>query len=321
MDISKDPDHVSLSASPMKVVKSVPMIRLGHVKVVDKANKGCRKQNLLKDLRLTVSCHKVSQLVVEMESIVNKEADDSVGEMEGNTNKDNEVTCSNLMEVLGHFGGVSNTKGKSSSFKGAMHVNSVEKSGGLLLFWSEDIDVSFMSLSKGHVDMKIDREGKPPWRFSGFYENPNRSVRKDIWELLKRLSRVDDLPWLCVGAKVQHLRFNSSDHHSLLLEFEEGFRGDLAGGERPFKFEPFWLKVEDCTSVVNEAWSNGGPVSSMDDLHGKLSKCVSHLKGWRLIKFGSLKKGLPSMEVAEVLALHHELSVAWVKVDAVNVAA
>ncbi|KAK3184849.1 hypothetical protein Dsin_032135 [Dipteronia sinensis] len=143
-------------------------------------------------------------------------------------------------------------------------MDCVGKSGGLMLLWCQDMYVSLLSFSKGNIDVRIKREGEPPWRFSGYYANPKHSDMRDSWELLRRLRWVDDLPWVCGG-----------DFNDILYVYDksggEDFRRYSVEGERAFKFEPFWLKEEECMSVVREAWNAGGLASSMEDLKGKPS--------------------------------------------------
>lgn len=42
-------------------------------------------------------------------------------------------------------------------------------------------------------------DGIKSWRFTRFYGNPRLSERSQSWELLKKLSKVDDMPWLDGG--------------------------------------------------------------------------------------------------------------------------
>ncbi|KAK1549395.1 hypothetical protein Q3G72_001441 [Acer saccharum] len=60
------------------------------------------------------------------------------------------------------------------------------------------------------------------------------NVHERIDRLLADCSWIDLFP----KAKVQHLGFNSSDHRPLLLDFEEGFRGEDMKVLKTFKFEP-----------------------------------------------------------------------------------
>jgi hypothetical protein len=37
------------------------------------------------------------------------------------------------------------------------------------------------------------------WKFTGLYGHPEVNKRHETWSLLKKLARLDPLPWLCVG--------------------------------------------------------------------------------------------------------------------------
>ncbi|TXG48501.1 hypothetical protein EZV62_024376 [Acer yangbiense] len=50
-----------------------------------------------------------------------------------------------------------------------------------------------------YVDAHIKMEDGFLWRFSDFYGNPNPSLRKTSWDLLRRLKEIDNLPWVCGG--------------------------------------------------------------------------------------------------------------------------
>ncbi|TXG49095.1 hypothetical protein EZV62_024970 [Acer yangbiense] len=82
-------------------------------KVFDKVDKVGRKQNLQKDLGQIVTSQKNSQLVVEMEGIINEVEKILVSEVEGNTKKDNEINFLIHMEFIGQIEGDCNTLGKS----------------------------------------------------------------------------------------------------------------------------------------------------------------------------------------------------------------
>lgn len=58
-------------------------------------------------------------------------------------------------------------------FCGGFGVASNGRSGGLLLLWSEEVDVVVTSYSAGHIDARIKMQDGFLWRFSGFYGNPD----------------------------------------------------------------------------------------------------------------------------------------------------
>ncbi|PON90227.1 hypothetical protein TorRG33x02_138770 [Trema orientale] len=68
------------------------------------------------------------------------------------------------------------------------------RSGGLLLLWNDDIDVSIASYSKGHIDVWI-VESNWHSRFLGFYGNPKAERRNASSELLRRMCSMGGGPW------------------------------------------------------------------------------------------------------------------------------
>lgn len=55
--------------------------------------------------------------------------------------------------------------------------------------------------SQSHIDVVMSCDGlkTKPWRFTGFYEEPRRDLRKNSWYLLRFFRKQLDLPWLCAG--------------------------------------------------------------------------------------------------------------------------
>ncbi|KAK1577933.1 hypothetical protein Q3G72_026109 [Acer saccharum] len=78
-------------------------------------------------------------------------------------------------------------------------VDSSGRSGGLCLFWSNKVTVDLLSFTRYHIDMKVISYGLTIWRFTGFYRHPEAAQRHHSWSLLKRLSGMSSLPWMCVG--------------------------------------------------------------------------------------------------------------------------
>ncbi|KAK3204644.1 hypothetical protein Dsin_018690 [Dipteronia sinensis] len=84
-------------------------------------------------------------------------------------------------------------------FTSGISVDSIGKSGGLLLMWKDSLSVAVLSYSIGHMDAQIQMEDGFRWRFSGFYGNPKPSHRMHSWNLMRHIRAVDDLPWACRG--------------------------------------------------------------------------------------------------------------------------
>lgn len=85
-------------------------------------------------------------------------------------------------------------------FASGFCVNRKGVSGGLCILCSDEINVSLLSYSQGHINVKIiGNSSINTWRFTGFYSNPETEQRHHFWSLLKHLSLMYDFPWLCAG--------------------------------------------------------------------------------------------------------------------------
>lgn len=72
------------------------------------------------------------------------------------------------------------------------------KSGGLLILWNAETEMTINSYSEGHIDTNI--KGKMgSWRFTGFYGNPETDKRHFSWALLERLKVCFTGPWIVGG--------------------------------------------------------------------------------------------------------------------------
>ena len=83
--------------------------------------------------------------------------------------------------------------------KNCFGVSSNGRSGGLAMFWREDINLSLVSFSKNHVEMLVDEEGKEQWWLISFYGEPGLSKKDESWTLMRQLAAQFDKAWLCVG--------------------------------------------------------------------------------------------------------------------------
>jgi hypothetical protein len=90
---------------------------------------------------------------------------------------------------------------KALGFPNGEVVSADGLSGGLALFWRRDVVVSLQSKSRSHIDVLLasDSLSSRQWRFTGFYGDPKREMRKNSWYLMRFLRAQSDLPWLCAG--------------------------------------------------------------------------------------------------------------------------
>ncbi|KAL0431154.1 UNVERIFIED_CONTAM: hypothetical protein Sradi_0741400 [Sesamum radiatum] len=73
------------------------------------------------------------------------------------------------------------------------------KSGGFMLLWRKDLNVTLQSFSPHHIDITVAEVGNDSWRFTKFYGHPEVAKSKESWNLLRKLSKQSVRPWLCTG--------------------------------------------------------------------------------------------------------------------------
>ncbi|CAA0810691.1 Unknown protein [Striga hermonthica] len=172
------------------------------------------------------------------------------------------------------------------SLSGNFVVDCSGFNGGLMLLWSDRWKVEIKSFSVGHIDAVIEDQEFRRWQFTGFYGQPKAVNRHHMWNLIRRLKPLSNLPWLCGGD------FNET----LLLEERCGgaFRNqaysrafqqiliDCNLDNIPFKGFPFtwnnkrkravniqahldrFLASDDWLNLFSESWSEHLPFFSSD---------------------------------------------------------
>ncbi|XP_050217745.1 uncharacterized protein LOC126668598 [Mercurialis annua] len=78
-------------------------------------------------------------------------------------------------------------------------IDSVGRSGGLVLFWKGSFDVEIISSCASFIDVVVSNGEGGRWRLTGYYGFPERHRRRDSWQLLKDLSSQSHLPWCILG--------------------------------------------------------------------------------------------------------------------------
>jgi hypothetical protein len=81
----------------------------------------------------------------------------------------------------------------------AYAVGSSGRSGGLCLFWNNEIKVDILGYSQYHIDASIQGIGDSTWRLTSVYGEAKTQERFKTWDMLKDISTTSMLPWLCIG--------------------------------------------------------------------------------------------------------------------------
>ena len=80
-------------------------------------------------------------------------------------------------------------------FAHGLFVPCQDRSGGLALLWTREIDLEIKSFGSHHIDAVItEKNSNFKWRFIGFYGHPQTHMKQKSWDLLKYLKNQSQLP-------------------------------------------------------------------------------------------------------------------------------
>ncbi|CAM8913033.1 unnamed protein product [Rhodiola kirilowii] len=72
-------------------------------------------------------------------------------------------------------------------FSGCLPVASQGRSGGLVLMWTEDVEVDLNNLSSYHIDVEVRGLADYEFQLTLLYGRPRADDRMESWNLLRRL--------------------------------------------------------------------------------------------------------------------------------------
>ena len=84
-------------------------------------------------------------------------------------------------------------------FDNSYVVDSQGRSGGIGLFWNNGINIDILGYSRYHLDVSVEEQGKDKWRMTCIYDEAQTHLRHETWTVLKNISTLSSLPWLCIG--------------------------------------------------------------------------------------------------------------------------
>ena len=76
-------------------------------------------------------------------------------------------------------------------------VDSIDRNGGLALFWNKEVDVEKKNYNQRHINVEVCSEPSgQAWKFTGFYGNFEPRKWRKGWSLLRYLSSLNLQAWL-----------------------------------------------------------------------------------------------------------------------------
>lgn len=173
----------------------------------------------------------------------------------------------------------------SLGFVHSFAVDCIGRSGGLAVMWRSTVVCTIDSYSVNHIDVLVLRDQIPQWRLTCFYGIPERSRRRDSWELIKQLSSTSTMPW-CIFGDFNDLLFQSDkegvhDHPQYLMD---GFREaivesglteiDLNGGRFTWergKGTSNWVRERLDRAFASDNWWHFYPLCKLSVHHAVYS--------------------------------------------------
>ncbi|XP_030499797.2 uncharacterized protein LOC115715121 [Cannabis sativa] len=85
------------------------------------------------------------------------------------------------------------------SFEGCFCVEAQGHKAGIALLWKVQEEVRLLQYGHNFIDAEIIQQHSTPWRLTGIYGEPNRSLRFNTWKLIHDLATLSQLPWCLIG--------------------------------------------------------------------------------------------------------------------------
>ncbi|CAH9143761.1 unnamed protein product [Cuscuta epithymum] len=212
------------------------------------------------------------------------------------------VRCQRAKEVI-----------RAQGFIHSCGADSAGQSGGLVLGWTDDIDISVFDIQPTFIDAMVKlTPAEIPWRLTCYYGFPETVRKREAWALLRDLADRQQGPWMVIG-DFNDILYDSEKKGRIqqprwrLRGFQECV---LACGLRDFPFSgyqwtwgkslgmAYWVEAKLDRIMVNDEWWNRfmaaqassveAPVSDnmalsmsiMPTIHGRKKKSFKFENKW-----------------------------------------
>jgi hypothetical protein len=146
------------------------------------------------------------------------------------------------------------------------------RSGGLLMLWKKELNVTSSSVHTNYLDIRIDENTANAWRITGFYGEPSGERKHLSWDYLRDLHGMYALPWLVIGDFNEILSNSEKEGGNLrpqrcMQQFRDalthcnltdlGFLGDA------FTWRRGRIRERLDRAVANQAWRDLFPLAGV----------------------------------------------------------
>ncbi|XP_074326770.1 uncharacterized protein LOC141664715 [Apium graveolens] len=132
-----------------------------------------------------------------------------------------------LSETISDAGRIKSLRMKLG-FAQDFSVDRIGRSGGLAIFWKSHVDCSITGYSQNHIDIIFNENNVASWRLTFYYGYPERSRRREAWNMICRLAKISNIPW-CIMGDFNDLLYSvdKKGNHPHPVALMKGFRNAL----------------------------------------------------------------------------------------------
>ena len=151
------------------------------------------------------------------------------------------------------------------------------------MIWKDEIEMEIKSYSKHHIDTVVQNNEESSWRCTGVYGNPKSEETKHTWELIRRLSSLSSIPWICFGDfnEILHLREKIEGNVRnvrLITAFREAIN-DSGLTDLDYKWYPFtWCNRRFGPHIIEERLDRAFCCKNWGRVFQEL--LVKHIETW-----------------------------------------
>ena len=168
-------------------------------------------------------------------------------------------------------------------FDGYITTDTIGYAGGLWMLWkTENVEVSHLSRTEQEIHAAIKVHSSNLTQFiSTIYASPRLAERLILWNNLKTVAQLHNLPWLMLG-----------DFNEVLCG-EDKFRGNQVNLNRTLEFKDC---LDECNTLdlgfvgPKYTWTNHRPITSL--ILERIDRCFVNLR-WRLLYPEAIVTHLP----------------------------
>lgn len=170
-------------------------------------------------------------------------------------------------------------------FDHCFSVDRMGRSGGLAVWWKRAAHCQVDSFSSHHIDMLFMDNNTLSWRLSCYYGYPERTRRRESWNLIRRLTNISNVPWCIWGdfndlmfasdkkGKVAHPQYLLDDFRNVVEECqlsEISLRGGKFTWERGRNTND-WVREKLDRGFSTESWLTKFPANNLRVIHTSVS--------------------------------------------------